>query len=187
MLTLAGDPSNLTSFEYGVSIEGNNEDLRHLNALLVPGPDFLDIDGEMHISLSPVLRCRWKRHSPNGEAWKVSFSIHNIHGAKADFVGAISIFRRPNGSSEGAWTLVGNEVEMNDADQTFSEDLVVHATVTGFSDLIAAVKMADARKRTRGYLTKPIRGVILKMSMLRVPVNAVNAIKPKPVRFSSIH
>ncbi|CAN0383280.1 unnamed protein product [Ascophyllum nodosum] len=57
---------------------------------------------------------------------------------------------------------------MNDADQTFSEDLVVHATVTGFSDLIAAVKMADARKRTRGYLIKPIRGVILKWRSQKV-------------------
>ena len=184
MLTLAGDSSKLTSAEYGVSIEGDNEDLRHLNALLVPGPDFLDIDGEMHISLSPVLRCRWKRHSPNGEAWKVRFSMHNIHGAKADFVGAVSIFRRPNGSSEGAWTLVGNEVKMNDTDQAFGEDLVAHATVTGFSDLIAAVKMADAGQRSRGYLTKPISGVTIKVSMLRVPVNAVNAFKSKPVKGS---
>ena len=177
----------LTSAEYGVSIDGNKEDLRHLNALLVPGPDFLDIGGEMHISLSPVLRCRWKRHSPHGEAWKVGFSMHNIDGVKADFVEAVSIFRRPSGSSEGAWTLVGNEVKMNDADQAFGEDLVAHATVTGFSDLIATVNMADAGKRTRGYLTKPISGVMTKVSMLRVPVNAVSVFKSKPVRFSSKH
>ena len=187
MLTLAGDSSKLTSVEYGVSIEGNNEDLRHLNALLVPAPDFLDIGGEIHISLSPVLRCRWKRHSPNGEAWKVSFSMHNIDGVEADFVGAVSIFCRPNGSSEGAWTFVGNEVKMNDASQAFDEDSVAHATVTGFSDLIAAVKMADAGQRTRGYLSKPISGVMIKVSMPRVPVNTVYVFKSKPARFSSIH
>ena len=180
MLTLAGDSSKLTSAEYRVSIEGNNEDLRHLNALLVPGPDFLDIDGEMHVSLSPVLRCRWKRHLPNGKAWKVSFSMHNIDGAEAGFVDAVSIFRRPNGSSEGAWTLVGNEVKMSDADQAFKDNEVAHATVTSFSDIIAAVKMADAGKRTRGYLTKPISGVKIMVSMLRVPVNAVNIFKSKP-------
>ena len=170
MLTLTGDSSKLTSAEYGVIIEGNNEDLRHLNALLVPGPDFFDIGGEMLISLSPVLRCRWKRHLPHGEAWKVSFSMHNIHGVTADFVGAVSICRRPSGDYEGAWTLVGNEVKMDDADQAFGEGLVAHATVTGFSDLIAAVKMADAGQRTRGYLTKPISGVKIMVSMLSFQV-----------------
>ena len=61
-----------------------------------------------------------------------------------------------------------NDVKINDADQASCEDCVGHATVTGFSDFIAVVNKTDAGKRTKGYITRPIGGVIRNVSMLRV-------------------
>ena len=169
ILKLTGDPIKLTSVEYSVYIKGRTEDSRHLNTLLIPGPDFLDIGGETQINqLIPGSSMQIERgYTPKGVVWKISVSMHNIHGVKADFVGAVYILRRSS-NSDIAWTLVDNDVKINNADQASGEDCVGHATATGFSDFIPVVNKTDAGKRTKGYITRPIGGVTKNESMLRV-------------------
>lgn len=146
------DSARLVSAECGVSIEGPEECLLQLNALLVPEPLVFVVGSKTYISLAPVLRCRWNGDASEGP-WVVHFSFPGLVGFDKNFSNNVSVFRRPAGSSDGKWELldlVNNEDDESDGGETVS------VTVTHFSDLIAAIDNRRASENSKGCIIKPI-------------------------------
>lgn len=157
-----GNPPELVSAGDGVRIEGPEEGLRRLNALLAPAPTFFEVGSKTYISLAPVLRCRWRGQDSKGP-WIVRFSMDDIGGFRYhNFSKHVSVFSRPTSSPGDQWELldrVGNVDEGSD-----DEEETVSVVVPHFSDLIAAIGNATASETSKGYIIKP-----RKLRLLKVP------------------
>lgn len=155
------EPPKLVSARCGVSIEGPDEGLRRLNALLVPAPMFLDVNNKTYISLAPTLRCRWRGQNSKGP-WVVRFSMADVGGFDPNFSKLVSVLRRPTASPDGEWELLDHVDHMDKASDGDGEEMV-SVVVTHFSDLIAAVDKRSAVENSRGYIIKPIRHKLLRL------------------------
>lgn len=151
-----GDSPRLVSADYGVTIEGLEESLQQLNALIVPAPLILEIDSATYFSLSPVLRCRWKGKACEGK-WTVRFAMSGVEGLSSNFSQIVSVSRRPSASDD--WELV-NSVDGTEQDLLGTEQdsggtetvEAVWATVTHFSDLVSVVSKRTAEQESDGYI-----------------------------------
>lgn len=156
-----GDPPTLVSAGCGVSIQGPEDSLRRLNALLVPAPTFLEVDFKTYISLAPVLRCRWRGQDSKGP-WVVRFSMADIEGFKNNnFSKYVSVFRRPTASPGDKWELLDR---VDDVDEASDEEETVSVVVSHFSDLIATIDNATASEKCKGYIIKPRKLQLIKVT-----------------------
>lgn len=153
-------PPKLVSAGCVVSIEGPEDGLRRLNALLVPAPMFLEVDSKTYISLAPVLRCRWRGQDSKGP-WVVHFSMADIGGFDHNFSKLVSVFRRPTASLDGKWELLDSNVDK--VEEAWDGEETVSVEVAHFSDLIATVEEAKASEKSKGYIIKPIRYKFLRV------------------------
>ncbi|CAN0537400.1 unnamed protein product [Ectocarpus sp. 12 AP-2014] len=150
-----GEPPKLVSAGYDVSIEGPEDGLRRLNALLIPAPTFLEAGLKTYISLAPVLRCRWRGNDSKGP-WVVRFSMADIEGFRdSNFSKYVSVFRRPTSSPEDKWELLDLAHGVDDVDEASDDEETVSVVISHFSDLIATVDKQQLRKSARGTSSSP--------------------------------
>lgn len=153
------DPPKLVSVGCGLSIEGPEDGLGRLNALLVPAPMFVEVDSKTYISLAPVLRCRWRGQDSKGP-WVVRFSMADIGGVTNHKLSKlVSVFRRPTASPDGKWELLD---PVDDVDEASGGEETVSVVVNHFSDLIATVKKATLEQKKVGYIVKPYQHRLLR-------------------------
>lgn len=157
-----GSPPKLVSAGDGVRIEGPDDGLRRLNALLVPAPTFFEVGSKTYISLAPVLRCRWRGPDSKGP-WVVRFSMTDIGGFKYhNFSKHVSVFSRPTSSPGDQWEPLDRVEDVDEGSD--DEEETVSVVVPHFSDLIAAVDNATASERSKGYIVKPRKLRLLKVT-----------------------
>ena len=156
-----GSPPKLVSAGDGVRIEGPEDGLRRLNALLVPAPTFFEVGSKTYVSLAPVLRCRWRGQDAKGP-WVVRFSMADIGGFKYNnFSKHVSVFSRRTSSPGDQWELLDRVDDVGEGSD--EEEETVSVVVPHFSDLIAAIDNATASETSKGYIIKPRKHRLIKV------------------------
>ena len=156
-----GSPPKLVSAGDGVRIEGPEDGLRRLNALLVPAPTFFEVGSKTYVSLAPVLRCRWRGQDSKGP-WVVRFSMADIGGFKYNnFSKHVSVFSRRTSSPGDQWELLDRVDDVDEGSD--EEEETVSVVVPHFSDLIAAIDNATASETSKGYIIKPRKHRLIKV------------------------
>lgn len=151
-LTLSRDDDELKlmSEDYGISVGGLAENLPQLNALVVPAPPLIAIGKEVYITLSPVLRCRWKEDVPQGP-WTATFSLANVDSVQPNLARRVSVLRLPENDDQ--WEVLGREVAAEH--EAPDEEITVEVSVDHFSDLVVAINNANHDEEDLGYLIVP--------------------------------